>query len=265
MKRLAELASLKGRVALITGGAGHLGSAMGEALAELGATIIVLDLNASAADKVAERLAREFGVRTLGLAVDLEDDERIKNLPDEIESDFGRLDVLINNAAFYGEVEGFDGPFEKQSLAAWRKVLNVNLTASFGLVQACAPLLKASGKGSIINISSIYGLVGPDLRIYAGTEMSNPAVYGAGKAGTLQLTRWLATVLAPEIRVNSITPGGIFRGQAESFVSAYTSRTPLGRMAIEEDFKGAAAYLASDLSSYMTGQNLVLDGGWTAW
>lgn len=265
MKTLLQLQNLEGRVAVITGGGGQLGYAMGEALAELGATVVIVDINREAAESAASRLHDRFGHPTESIVLDIEDDESVRQLPDTINNKFGQLNVLINNAAFYGELEGWSEPFEKQTVEAWRKVLNVNLTAAFGLSQACAPLLGESGSGSIINISSLYALVGPDMRIYEETEMTNPAVYSVGKAGTLQLTRWLATVLAPNVRVNSITPGGIFRGQQEPFLTAYCQRTPLGRMATEEDFKGITAYLASDLSAYMTGQNLVLDGGWTAW
>lgn len=265
MKTLSQLQDMEGRVAIITGGGGHLGCAMGEALAELGATIVIVDINRQAAESAADRLHQKFGRPTEAITLDLEDDEGVRRLPQTIKDTFGQINVLINNAAFYGKIEGWAEPFEKQTVDAWRKVLNVNLTAAFGLSQACAPFLRESGKGGIINISSLYGLVGPDMRIYEGTGMTNSAVYAAGKAGTLQLTRWLATVLAPDVRVNSITPGGIFRDQPESFLSAYCQRTPLGRMAVEEDFKGIAAYLASDLSAYMTGQNLVVDGGWTAW
>jgi NAD(P)-dependent dehydrogenase (short-subunit alcohol dehydrogenase family) len=143
--------------------------------------------------------------------------------------------------------------------------LEVNVTAPFILAQTCAEALSASGHGSVINILSIYGLVGPDFSLYEGTPLGNPAAYGASKGGLLQLTRYLATALAPAIRVNAITPGGVFRDQAQSFRKRYVDRTPLGRMATEEDFKGAVAYLASDLSKYVTGSNLVVDGGWTAW
>jgi NAD(P)-dependent dehydrogenase (short-subunit alcohol dehydrogenase family) len=122
-----------------------------------------------------------------------------------------------------------------------------------------------SGHGSIVLISSIYGLVGPDMSLYEGTSMANPAGYGASKGGLLQLMRYLATVLAPDVRVNAISPGGVWRQQPGQFHDRYRSRTPLGRMATEEDLKGAAAYLASDLSSYVTGHNLVVDGGWTTW
>jgi NAD(P)-dependent dehydrogenase (short-subunit alcohol dehydrogenase family) len=128
-----------------------------------------------------------------------------------------------------------------------------------------SPLLKSSDNGCIVNIGSIYGTYGPDWSLYEGTKMSNPAAYAASKGGLIQLTHWLATTVSPEIRVNAISPGGIFRNQPGEFVKRYESRTPLGRMANEEDFRGAIAYLASDLSKYVTGVNLAVDGGWGAW
>lgn len=155
--------------------------------------------------------------------------------------------------------------FASQSVETWKRALDVNLTSVFALTQACTGLLKASGNGSVINISSIYGDLGPDLRLYEGTAMGNPAAYAASKGGLNQLTRWLSTVLAPDIRVNTISPGGVYRGQPEVFCQRYIQRTPLARMATEEDFKGATAFLASDLSRYVTGQNLKVDGGWGAW
>jgi NAD(P)-dependent dehydrogenase (short-subunit alcohol dehydrogenase family) len=147
----------------------------------------------------------------------------------------------------------------------WRRALEVNLTEPFVLIQAAANDLRASGRGSVINVSSIYGLVGPDWRLYDDTSLGNPAAYAASKGGLVQLTRWLATTLAPYVRVNAIAPGGVFRNTPEPFLGRYVARTPLGRMAQEEDIKGAVAYLASDLSAYVTGQCLAVDGGWTAW
>jgi NAD(P)-dependent dehydrogenase (short-subunit alcohol dehydrogenase family) len=180
---------------------------------------------------------------------------------------FARLDVLVNCAAFAGTsaLPGWVTPFLEQSAATWRRALEVNLTAPFLLTQLCVPALRASGHGSVINVASLYGLAGPDLRLYEGTPMGNPAAYGTSKGGLIQLTRWLATVLAPEVRVNAISPGGVERGQPEAFRERYVARTPLARMGTEEDFKGAAAFLASDASAYLTGQNLILDGGFTAW
>ena len=138
-------------------------------------------------------------------------------------------------------------------------------TSSPFQAMSTTPWLEKSGAASVIQIASIYGMLGPDLRLYEGTGMGNPAAYAASKGGLLQMTRWLSTVLAPKVRVNAITPGGIWRRQAAEFVERYESRVPLGRMGSEEDLKGAVAYLASDLSAYVTGHNLVVDGGWTAW
>jgi len=128
-----------------------------------------------------------------------------------------------------------------------------------------APLLRSNEGANIINIASIYGEYGPDWRLYEGTDMSNPAAYGASKGGLIQFTRWLATTIGPHVRVNAISPGGIFRNQPKKFVSRYESKTPLARMATEDDFSGAVAYLASDLSKYVTGQILSVDGGWGVW
>lgn len=179
----------------------------------------------------------------------------------------GQLDILINNAAFVGTtgLQGWGVPFAEQSVETWRRALEVNLTAAFHLCQGVMPLLQTSGRGSIINMGSIYGEYGPDWSLYKGTAMSNPAAYGASKGGLLQLTRWLATTVAPAVRVNAISPGGIARGQASTFVRRYEARTPLGRMATEDDFRGVIAFLASDMSIYMTGQNLLVDGGWGIW
>ncbi|PAW77377.1 MAG: short-chain dehydrogenase [Verrucomicrobia bacterium Tous-C9LFEB] len=267
MKTLHELMTLKGRAALITGGAGHIGSAIAGGLAELGADIVILDMDQSKADATAGSLRQEYGVRTFGIAADLGQEAPLRQVPAQIEKELGRLDILIHAAALVGtsNLKGWAVPFAQQSAETWDDALRVNLTSSFILSQACADLLATSGKGSIINLSSIYGMVAPDLSLYAGTNLGNPAAYAASKAGLLQLTKWLSTVLAPKVRVNAITPGGIWRGQAEAFVAAYTKKTPLARMGTEEDLKGAAAYLASDLSAYVTGHNLVVDGGWTAW
>jgi NAD(P)-dependent dehydrogenase (short-subunit alcohol dehydrogenase family) len=267
MKKIKELMDIGGRVALITGGAGHIGGAIAEALAELGAGIAIVDLSPEACSRVCKKVTRDFGVEAFPAAADLSRDVEVRKVPGKVMEKFGRLDILINCAAFVGasKLPGWTAPFEEQNADTWRKALDLNLTVPFILTQSCAPFLKRSGHGSVINIASTYGLVGPDMRLYEGTKMGNPAAYAASKGGLLQLTRWLATVLAPDIRVNAITPGGIQRGQAKTFRKRYVSKTPLGRMGREEDLKGAAAYLASDLSSYVTGQNLIVDGGWTAW
>ncbi len=267
MKSIGELMSLAGRVALITGGGGHIGEAMGDALAEAGASVILLDARPDACAAAAERIAARWKAQVLPLAADLADEAQVRAVPEKALSRFGRLDILVNCAALVSsrDLKGWTVPFLEQDAGTWRMALEVNLTAPFILTQLCVPALKDSGHGSVINIGSLYGVAGPDMRLYEGTSMGNAAAYAAGKGGLLQLTRWLATVLAPDVRVNAITPGGLWRGQPETFHRNYRSRTPLGRMGTEEDFKGAAVYLASDLSAYVTGHNLVVDGGFTVW
>jgi NAD(P)-dependent dehydrogenase (short-subunit alcohol dehydrogenase family) len=267
MKTLRELGNLEGRTALITGGAGHIGAAIGDALAELGASVAVLDLAAGACAARASELTQRFGVAAIGLPIDLEDERAVRTAPERTLAAFGRLDVVVHCAALVGltPLEGWTTPFLEQSAGTWRRALEINLTSVFVLTQACTPALSASGNGSVITIGSLYAMLGPDMRLYDGTPMGNPAAYAASKGGLLQLTRWLATTLAPTIRVNAISPGGVWRNQPQPFQERFVARTPLGRMATEEDLKGAAAYLASDLSAYVTGQNLIVDGGWTTW
>ncbi len=268
-RSLKELMDLSGRVALITGGAGHIGRDVAAALAELGATVAIADRDDEAADEVCAGLSRDYGIKAKAFPIDfeLEDEDTVKALPGEVVGALGGLDILVNGAAFVGtsELIGWNVPFEEQSAETWRRALEVNLTSAFVLVQASIGALKRSGRGSVINIASIYGMLGPDMSIYEDSGMGNPAAYGASKGGLIQLTRWLATVLAPDVRVNAITPGGVSRGQPDNFREKYTARTPLRRMAREEDMKGAAAFLAGDAAAYVTGHNLVIDGGWSAW
>jgi NAD(P)-dependent dehydrogenase (short-subunit alcohol dehydrogenase family) len=161
--------------------------------------------------------------------------------------------------------EGKYLPLEQKTVETRLRALEVNLTDVFDLCQGLTPLIKVSEGANIINIASIYGLQGPDWSLYEGTNMSNPAAYGVSKGGLIQFTRWLSTTIGPQVRVNAISPGGIFRNQPELFVSRYSEKTPLGRMATEDDFRGTVAYLATDLSNYMTGQNISVDGGWGVW
>lgn len=245
MKKIAQLMNLSGRKALVTGGKGHIGKASCETLEELGAQVKVLDL--PECDLKEEKETREF----------------VRNAITEMKG----LHILIHSAAYVGttQVPGWVAPFEDQTVEAWDWAMRVNLTAAFVLVQEAKQALLKSGSGSIIFLSSIAGMVGPDNRLYEETPMVSPAGYNASKGGLLQLTRYFATTLAPKIRVNAISPGGVCRGQPEVFQERYRGRTPMKRMATEEDLKGAIAYLASDLSQYVTGHNLVVDGGYTAW
>ena len=264
MTTIGELGSLKGKTALVTGAAGHLGRVICDALAEQGADVVLVDRNGTALAELSAALETRWKTRCSIVFCDLEAEADRATLIAEV----GKrpLHVLVNNAAFVGtsELQGWGTTFEKQTVDTWRRALEVNLTSVFDLSKGLSAALR-QGKGSIINIASIYGALGPDWSLYAGTAMSNPAAYAASKGGLIQLSRWLATTMGPDVRVNTISPGGIARGQPESFVSQYTQRTPLKRMMTEDDVKGAIAFLASDLSGYVTGQNIFIDGGWSSW
>lgn len=264
---LQKLQSLKGRTVLVTGAAGKLGEVITDTLAELGASLILVDRVYDDLERLSNQVRSKWGVNSLSISCDLENQESRLALIDSVKTSSKQLNCLINNAAFVGgaNLEGWNTIFEMQTLETWRRAIEVNLTATFHLSQGFASLLAESQGANIINLSSIYGHSGPDWRLYEGTQMGNPVAYSVSKGGVIQLTRWLATTLAPRIRVNSISPGGIFRDQPEIFVNRYEDRTPMGRMAIEDDFRGAIAFLATDMSSYVTGQILNVDGGWSVW
>lgn len=267
LRSITHLMDLSGRNALVTGGAGHLGVAIAEALVELGASVGLLDVDADACEVAVRRLERLKQGTAVAVPCDLKDEEATRSVLRQALQRWGGLDILIHCAAYVGTTRhpGWAVPLERQTVEAWDAAMRVNLTSAFVMVQEARAALAASGHGSVIFFASTYGLVGPDVRLYADTEMANPAGYAASKGGLLQLMRYFSTLLAPRIRVNAITPGGVWRNQPEVFHQRYIARTPLGRMATEEDLKGAAMYLASDLSAYVTGHNLVVDGGWTAW
>ncbi len=253
MRTIAQLMDLSGRKALVVGGAGHIGSVICDALREMDAVVAVLDIAPAK--------------KPLSFVCDIRDEVKTREAVQKAVSEMGGLDILVHCAAYIGKenIPGWSVPFEEQTVVAWDEAMRVNLTSAFVLSQSCKKALETSGHGSIILFSSIYGMVGPDFRMYEGTHMVNPAAYHASKGGMLQLMRYLATLFAPKIRVNAISPGGVARDYPEVFNERYRFRVPLGRQASEEDLKGATAYLASDLSEYVTGHNLLVDGGWTAW
>lgn len=267
MTTVATLMSLKGRRALITGAAGRIGRVIAHTLAELGADLLLVDRPDAEYGHLVSEIEQKWRVKARIAPCDLETQGARDRLIQTVQKQSEGLDVLVNNAAFVGTsgLQGWAVEFERQSVETWRRALEVNLTAAFDLSKGVAPLLKRSCGGAIVNVASIYGEFGPDYALYAGTDMGNPAAYAASKGGLIQLTRWLATTLAPEVRVNTISPGGVFRNQPDVFVKRYEARTPLARMATEDDFRGAIAYLASDLSKYVTGHNLAVDGGWGVW
>lgn len=274
--KIQDKFDLGAEAALVTGGAGLLGAEFCRTLAEAGAAVAVVDLNAGAAQDVASRLTKG-GYRAKGFGVDITDPAAVRELVSSVLADFGRLDVLVNSAALDpkfdpGAVQKgmAPGSFEDYPLEQWNAALNVNLTGMFLITQACVkPMLEQGKKGSIINICSTYGLNGPDQRIYIkdGKRVAyKPVYYTVTKAGVLGFTKYLAAYYAnTEIRVNALTPGGVFNDHEDYFVENYSAKTILGRMAHRDEMNGALLFLASDASSYMTGGNLVVDGGWTAW
>ncbi|MHB8540299.1 MAG: SDR family oxidoreductase [Candidatus Acidiferrales bacterium] len=258
---IRELFSLRGRVALVTGGAGRYGGQICAALAEAGATVIVASRRVERCEELAACL-RGGGFDAEGLALDLTKEESVQDLASQIESRWGKLDVLFNNAVAVSAE-----PLEKHSAEDWTRAMECNSTVLYRACRAFGELMSRQSAGSIVNIGSIYGVVSPDFRIYDGhDEMTNPPSYGFAKAGMIQLTRYLAVYFGPlGIRVNCLSPGGLHASSMpHDFVEKYVYRTPLGRMAGANDIKGAAVFLASDASAYITGQNLLVDGGYTA-
>ena len=274
--KIQEKFDLTGRVAVVTGGGGLLGTEFCRTLAEGGASVAVVDLNARAARKVALGLC-DAGYQAQGYGTDITGPASVRDLVASVVQDFGRLDILVNCAALdpkfdaSAEAKGIaPGNFEDYPLDQWNAALGVNLTGMFLTTQACVrPMLEQGKKGSIINICSTYGLNGPDQRIYIkdGERVAfKPVYYTVTKAGVLGFTKYLAAYYAgTEIRVNALTPGGVFNDHEEYFVKNYSAKTILGRMARKDEMNGALLFLASDASSYMTGNNVVVDGGWTAW
>lgn len=265
--------ALEGKVALVTGGAGLLGRHFCRGLAEHGAGVAVVDIDAAGAGRLAEEIARDTGRRAQAFACDLRDPGQVGRMVDDVVAAFRRIDVLHNNAAGKSsDLDAFFAPFEEYSLKQWREIMAIDLDAMFLVAQAVGRHMVArGGGGSVIQTASVYGVVAADQRIYEGSEyggrpINTPAVYAAAKAGVLGLTRHLAAYWAPHrIRVNALTPGGVESGQNETFRKRYSARVPLGRMAAPDEMVGALVYLASDASSYVTGQNIVVDGGLTAW
>jgi NAD(P)-dependent dehydrogenase (short-subunit alcohol dehydrogenase family) len=268
--------SLRGRVAIVTGAAGLLGREHCRALGAAGATVIATDLDASACEATAAALRDELPSPVHAVAADVTAPESLLALRDRILALAGRIDVLVNNAAINDRFEDTahaarQSRFENYPVEMFRRVLDVNVTGVFLASQILGAEMARRRAGSIVNVASTYGLVGPDQRIYRrpdGTQAFwKSAAYPASKGAVLAFTRFLATTWAEDgVRVNSISPGGVAQdGQEPYFVHQYAARTPLGRMADPRELRGAVLFLASDASSYVTGTNLVVDGGWTAW
>jgi NAD(P)-dependent dehydrogenase (short-subunit alcohol dehydrogenase family) len=260
-----RLFALDDQVAVVTGGLGQLGRQFTGALMAAGARVAVLD-HLESPDGDTDRC--------LHVRADVTDRASLEAGLAYIEERWGPPHVLINNAALDSPPDApaaANGPFESYPADVWRRIMDVNVTGVFLCCQVIGGRIAAAGRGSVINVASIYGLVSPDQRIYeyrrrAGDDFFKPAAYATSKSALLNLTRYLATYWAPSgVRVNTVTFAGVFNQQDPAFLQEYSRRVPLGRMARADEYNGAIVFLASDASSYMTGANLVLDGGYTAW
>lgn len=270
MKAARDSFDLKGRTALITGGAGLLGVRHAEAIAEMGGIPILLDLPSEAIKERASEVGSRFGVPAFGVEADITKPAEVDRAIGSVLDQCGRVDILINNAAMTGKGQAPDelyAPFETYPLDLWQRALSVNLTGAFLVTQRVGAAMRARGQGGvIINIASDLAMISPDHRIYEGQSFNSPIAYTTTKAAILGFTRYLATYWARDrIRVNALCPAGVFDNHDPAFVQRLTNLIPLGRMAHKDEYKGAIIFLASDASKFMTGTALVMDGGRTAW
>jgi NAD(P)-dependent dehydrogenase (short-subunit alcohol dehydrogenase family) len=255
---------LSGKVVVLTGAGGILGSHAVRHFLECGARVCALDVSQEALDKLGSHEGS-----LLKITANVADPQAVRRAGALLEAQWGTPDVLLNNAA--AKSENFFAPFEEFPIADWNEVMAVNLTGAMLCCQVFGSPMARRGRGAIVNTLSIYGIVAPDQRIYEGSEylgrsINTPAIYSASKAGLWGLTKYLATYWGPKgVRVNAVTPGGVFSGQNETFVERYSERVPLNRMAEPSDIVNAMTYLASDAAAYVNGHNLVVDGGWTVW
>lgn len=252
--------NLDGQVALVTGAAGQLGRQFVYTLGSAGASVVMADVDEGKCRGVADALRQE-GVQAHPLIFDVSHPEEVAAAFDSVRERYGRLDVLVNNAGI-----AVFTPFHERTFEEFMRVLAVNLGGTFLCTQAASRIMARGGGGRIVNIGSIYGVVSGDPRIYTDCDRNTSEAYAASKAGVIQMTRyWAAHLALQKIRVNCISPGGIFNHQGDDFVRNYSSRLPLRRMGRDSELNEALLYLASEASSYVTGHNLMVDGGWTAW
>jgi NAD(P)-dependent dehydrogenase (short-subunit alcohol dehydrogenase family) len=261
-----DLFRLDGKVAVVTGGAGLLASEFAEALADFGASVVLADKEDCTSRAACLSGSKETEI--LGMRCNVGSRDSWETLTHDVMSHFGRLDILVNNAAITNASRSahYAMTFEEFPLEDWNSILNVNLTGIFLGCQVIGSRFLEQKAGSIINIASLYGVVSPHHRIYENTGVSQPVGYSVSKAGVIALTRYLGTLWADRgVKVNAITPGGVFDNQDKSFLERYSRLSPKGRMAFPSEMRGALVYLASEASAYCTGHNLVVDGGWTVW
>lgn len=262
-----DLFNLSGKLAIVTGGAGLLAAEHAIALHSYGATVILADINEAKCAEAARVLA-EQSIDATPKYLDVTSRESWQLLADELVQSHGHIDILVNNAGFTNQSKSanFDASFENFPLDDWNAIMNVNLTGAFLGCQVMGKQMLLQGKGAIINIASLYGVVSPNHRIYPGTGISQPVAYSVSKHGVVALTKYLATLWADKgVRVNALTPGGIYNNHQGLFLERFEQLNPIGRMSDKTELRGGIVYLASDASSHVIGHNLVIDGGWTAW
>jgi NAD(P)-dependent dehydrogenase (short-subunit alcohol dehydrogenase family) len=262
-----NLFDLTGKVALITGGGGLLGLEHALALHQYGAKIILADISLNKADEVKENLRLE-GCDADFLQCDVTSKESWQDALHFILGKYKKVDILINNAGFTNQSKSknFDVSFENFPLEDWNAIMDVNLTGTFLGCQVIGSQMLVQQSGSIINMASLYGVVSPNHKIYPGTGISQPVAYSVSKHGVVSLTKYLATLWAEKgVRVNCLTPGGIWNGHEGLFLERFQNLNPIGRMSNKSELRGGIVYLASEASSHVVGHNLIIDGGWTAW
>jgi NAD(P)-dependent dehydrogenase (short-subunit alcohol dehydrogenase family) len=270
--KIFKLFDLTGRNIIVTGSSGILGSQYADTLSQAGANVILVDIN-DKNNNLEKTLRKKYKTNAKFYCADISIEKNVLSLKKNILTDFKKIDGLINNAAYTNidaikNSDDITAPFEKFSFELWKKILDVDLSGVFNCCKVFGSQMVKQRKGTIVNISSIYGIVGNDQRIYGNSKINSPVSYAAAKGGIITLTRYLAAYWHKKnIRVNTLTPGGILdkKYQNKKFIKKYSEKTILGRMARSDEYNGALLFLMSDASSYMTGANLVIDGGWTAW
>jgi len=257
-----QLFNLTNKVAIVTGGAGLIGSKFSEGLADFGAKVVIADTNKEKMDLLTKEIKEKYGAEALPLLIDITDENSVKQGIEKILKGFGKIDILVNAA--YPRNKDYGKKFEDSIFKTWQENIDMNIMGNFIITQIVAKQMIKKKSGSIINIGSTYGILAPDFSVYQGTEWTAPSEYSIIKGGVIQFTKYLAAYLAPyNIRVNCISPGGIFANDSELFLKKYGEKCPLGRKAKPEEIVGGLIYLVSDAASYVTGHNLVIDGGWT--
>ena len=268
-----KIFNLKNKVSIVTGATGMLGKEFALGLSQSGSKVAIVDLDRTKARKLAQSITKKYNIKCIGVSCDVSNEEDVSEMVETVEKNLGKIDILVNNAATKGKsLDEYFKPLEKYNLETWKEIMSVNLDGMYIVAKEVGLRMAKRKKGSIIQTASIYSSnMASDQRIYKGSrylnrEINTPTVYSVSKSGVVGLTIHLASYWAKyNIRVNTISPGGVYSGQNSKFVENYSKRVPMNRMANKDEIVGTVIYLASDASSYVTGQNIYIDGGLSAW